>query len=182
MMNNYLTEELMEIEQFEECGDAERFKIKDLDSSNWVFRKLKAIDESNNEIKELAKKEIERIKGWEKKKLEATEGSKNFFEGLLIEYYVNQRKLDEKFKLSTPYGKVSSRKQQPQWNYEDDKTIEWLEKNNNKLIRIKKEVNKAELKKLYTIHKGNVVTKDGEIIEGITIENRADTISIKITE
>jgi len=107
---------------------------------------------------------------------------KNFFEGLLIEYYVNQRELDDKFKLSTPYGKVSSRKQQPQWNYEDDKTIEWLEKNNNKLIRIKKEVNKAELKKLYTIHKGNVVTKDGEIIEGITIENRADTISIKITE
>jgi len=79
MMNNYLTEELMEIEQFEECGDAERFKIKDLDSSNWVFRKLKAIDESNNEIKELAKKEIERIKGWEKKKLEATEGSKELF-------------------------------------------------------------------------------------------------------
>ena len=181
-MNKLIQEELYEIEELEGARIDDRFKVQDINSANWCFRKLKAIDEKEKEVEQLAKNEIERINAWKKEELEATEGSKNYFEGLLTEYYIKQREVDEKFKLSTPYGKVSSRKQQPKWNYEDEKVVDWLEENNEKLIRIKKEVDKAAFKKFYEINGSNVVTEDGEIVEGVMIEERADTVSINVVE
>ena len=179
-MTDILKEELINID--EEVENKEKFVIENLESANWAFRKLKAIEEREKDIELLANKEIERIQDWQRKEIEATKGSKDFFEGLLMEYYVKQREEDSKFKLSTPYGKVTSRKQQPKWNYEDGKTIEWLRQNNRELIRIKEEIDKGELKKLYKIHGDKVVTEDGEIVEGIVIENRDDTINVKVAD
>lgn len=159
----------------------------DLDAANWCFRKLKAIEDKKREIKYLADKEKQRIIEWEKEELKAFKSSTDYFEMLLEDYYRQLREVDSKAKLSTPYGKVTSRKQQPKWNCEEDKTIEWLSNNNKDLIRVKKEIDKAELKKVYKIAGNNVagnnvVTEDGEIVEGVSIEEREDTISIKVVE
>lgn len=190
MLNELVRDELYEVKQIQkeffmgetEEEQKERFKISDIDGANWVFRKLRAITEKGNEIKELANKEIERIKNWEEAELKNLEYSTEFFEGLLIEYFVRQKEMDPKFKISTPYGKVSSRKSQPKWNYEDDKVLEWLKENDKELIRIKEEINKAELKKKYQVMNGQVVTEDGEIVEGITVTEQPDSISIKVVE
>lgn len=189
----------MELEKIEEIMDTvddsddiqkpeyERFKIKDLEGANWVFRNLKAIEEKKREIEELAHKEIEpyhkeieRIIEWKHSELESFDKSISFFNFLLEEYYREQRALDPKFKLSTPYGKVISRKQQPKWIYEEDRLLGWLKANDLELVRIKEEVNKAELKKKYKIVGSNVVTEDGEIVEGVTIEERDPSITIKV--
>ncbi len=50
-----------ELETFEQD---DRFKVRDGDSANWVFKKLRTLTNSTtkeNEINELANKEIERI-------------------------------------------------------------------------------------------------------------------------
>ena len=184
MMNELLEMELIEAKETTEVAEmpGERFVIQDLDSANWAFRKLAAIEKKRKEIKTLADNEIERIRNWQKQEEEGLNNSKEFFEGLLTEYFVRQKEVDPKFKISTPYGKVSSRKQQPKWNYEDEKVLNWLKENDTELIRIKEEVNKAELKKKYKIVGNTVVTEDGEIIEGITIEERPDSINIKVVE
>ncbi len=183
MMNELLEMELTEAEETIEAAEVGgRFTIQDLDSANWAFRKLAAIEKKRKEIKTLADNEIERIRNWQKQEEESLNNSKEFFEGLLTEYYVRQKEVDPKFKISTPYGKVSSRKQQPKWNYEDEKVLNWLKENDTELIRIKEEINKVELKKKYQIVGNEVVTEDGEIVEGITIENRPDSINIKVVE
>jgi len=172
-MNKLQELELEEIEDILERAEDvekfsdERFKIKDLDAANWAFRKLKAIDEKAKEITELAEKEMERIREWKENELEQINKSKEFFDFLLVEYYTEQRKVDPKFKLSTPYGKVSSRKQQPKWTYEDEKVIENLKtKGITDLIKVKEEIKKAELKKWAEILH-DVVSLDGVIVEGI---------------
>ena len=190
-MNELILEELREAEKLQfdifmgETTEEEakkRFRIESTEQANWAFRKLRAINVKSNEIKELAAAERQRIDEWEKKELSVLENSTEFFEGLLAEYFIKQRELDPKFKLSTPYGRVSSRKQQPKWNYEDEKVLNWLKENDTELIRIKEEINKVELKKKYQIVGNEVVTEDGEIVEGITIENRPDSINIKVVE
>ena len=160
----------------------ERFKITNLESANWAFRKLKVIEEKEAEIRDLMEKEIKRIQEWAKQDLDKCNDSKQFFEFLLEEYYREQKELDPKFKISTPYGKVSSKKQQPKWIYDDEKVIEWLEQNDMSLIRMKYiyELDKAEIKKTFKIAGNNAVTEDGEIVEGITIEEQQDTITIKV--
>lgn len=182
MMNELLEMELEEAERTMRTTEGTKFKISDLDSANWAFRKLAAIERKRNEIKELANKEIERIRQWQEQEEKGLNNSKEFFEGLLTEYFVRQKEVDPKFKISTPYGKVSSRKQQPKWNYDNDKVLNWLKENDTELIRIKEEINKVELKKKYQIVGNEVVTEDGEIVEGITIENRPDSINIKVVE
>lgn len=190
MLDNLIKDELYEVEEMQgelfmgetEEDQKERFKITDIDSANWAFRKLRAITEKENEIKRLMNKEIQRIKDWGESELKTLKNSTGFFEGLLTEYYVVEKEKDPKFRISTPYGKVSSRKQQPKWNYEDDKVLEWLKENDAELIRIKEEINKTELKEKYNSINGQVVTEDGEIVEGVTVEERPDTITIKVVE
>lgn len=160
----------------------ERFKIEDLESANWAFRKLAAIEKKRKEIQELAEKEIERIKSWQEQEEKALDNSKEFFEGLLTEYFAKEREKNPKFKISTPYGKVTARKQQPKWHYDEGKLVEWLKENNKELLRVKYEPNKSEIKKTFKIAGSNVVTEDGEIVEGITVEQRPEKIDIKVVE
>ena len=183
MMNELLEMELIEAEETIEAAEVGgRFTVQDLDSANWAFRKLAAIERKRNEIKELANKEIERIRQWQEQEEKGLNNSKEFFEGLLTEYFVRQKEVDPKFKLSTPYGKVSSRKQQPKWNYEDEKVLNWLKENDKELIRVKYEPDKREIKKKYEVVGNTVVTEDGEIVEGITVEERPDSINIKVVD
>jgi len=191
MINELLELELIEAEETTEAAEVGgRFVIADLNSANWAFRKLAAIEQKRNGIKELADKEMERIRNWQQQEEESLNNSKEFFEGLLTEYFVTQKEMDPKFKISTPYGKVSSRKQQPKWNYEDEKLIGYLENYKPELIRIKKEINKNDFKKAVKEKDGFILTEDGkvvsnetgELIEGITIEKRPDSINIKVTE
>lgn len=182
-MNTLFELELEEaLETIESEETKERFKIENLDSANWAFRKLAALERKEKEITQLADAEKRRIATWEKEEKAQIQSSKDFFNFLLEEYYRGQRELDPKFKLSTPYGKVTSRKQQAKWNYDDEKVLEWLKENDAELIRVKEEINKAELKKKYQIVGSSVVTEDGEIVEGISIEEREPSISIKVVD
>ena len=174
--------EKIEFEEIEnvETEERERFKIQDLDAANWAFRKLAALEKKQSEYEELAKKEKQRIELWLKSETEKTNQSKRFFESLLEEYFYTEREKDPKFKISTPYGKVSSRKQQPQWEYDLEKVVTSLENAGLKeLIRIKKEPVKSEIKKALQVVNGQAVTVDGEIIEGIRINERPDKVVIK---
>lgn len=223
---NKLTEiELEEIEGV--IQHKERFKIENLDSANWALRKLKALEDKKNEIEMLAKIELDRINNWKKEELEGMKDNKGFFKFLLEEYYREQRELDPKFKLSTPYGKVTSRKQQPKWNYEDDKIIESLKsKGISELITTEmiEKVPKKEFKdsveilqdvislngvivknvepynkdlkddavlyintesgEIYDVHDykyhKQAIVYNGQTIDGVTVEEREDSISIKV--
>ena len=191
-MNAILEMELEDLEEVvvdEENKEKvkERFKIKDLDGANWALRKLKAIASKKREIETLADKEvepykleIEKILEWRDNELASYDKSIDFFYFLLEEYYREQRKLDPKFKISTPYGKVSSRKQQPKWNYDEDKLVGWLKANDDKFVKVQYSPMKAELKKAYIVAGNSVVTEDGEVVDGIVIEEQPDSINIKV--
>lgn len=154
----------------------EGFKIENLETANWAFRKLRAIEQKENEIKELAQIEIDRINSWKENELNQNEGTKQYFEFLLSEYFKNEKAKDKKFKLSTPYGKVTVRKSKS-WKYEnEDALIQYLKDNEPGLVRSKEEINKAELKKVF---KDGINQTTGEIIPFIEIEE-IESISVKV--
>lgn len=184
-MNELEKLELDDIENTEDNG----FKINDLGGANWAFRKLAAIEQKRKEIKSLADKEIERIKKWQEQETKGLDSSKEFFEGLLIEYFSAQREVDPKFKISTPYGKVSARKLPDKWEYDDKELLTYLEAAKPDLIRIKKEVDKANLKKKvaeskeFAICDNQVVNMEsGEVVSGVTVTEQPEKITIKVAE
>lgn len=163
----------------------QRFSIKDLDSLNWTFRKLAALEMKRREFEALAKKEYERIKAWEEKMLKGIDEHKEFLTMHIEEYARKQRAADPKWKVSTPYGKVTFRKQQPKWNYDEQKALESIESIGlDKFIRTKKELDKAALKASVVVREdGRVVdTETGLFIDGITVTEQPEALKVEVVE
>ncbi len=153
----------------------EQFEVSDLQGATWCFRKLRAIEEKVEEVTSVAAVEIDRITEWLKGEVESLESDKAYFEGLLNEYYVKERAKDKKFKLSTPYGKVTARKTK-KWTYDDEVVKAYVKAEELPFIRIKEELDKVAIKKAF---KDGVNIQTGEYIPGITIEE-VESITVKV--
>lgn len=179
MLNPLQISELEEIEQEE----TQRFKVTDINSLNWVFRKLSVLEAKKKEVNDLADAEIERIENFRKQELENLQRSEGFFLGLINEYAQRRRAEDPKFKTEkTPYGSIGFRKQQPKWIYDEEKVVAYL--NDNELydfVRVKEEPKKAEIKKHFKVlDDGRVIDPDGQEVEGITVEFLPDALDVKV--
>lgn len=171
MLNALLKSEIDDIDTTE-TG----FKVTDINSANWCFRKIRALNEEILQNKKLADSERERIDKWEKSESESAKNSIEYFNGLLTEYFLKLREQDPKAKVSTPYGKISSRKN-CKWVYINEQDlIKYLKENDKQLIRIKEEIDKAQLKKKY---KNGVNMDTGEVLPGVAVSNE-ENISIKV--
>ncbi len=151
------------------------FEINNLQSATWAFKKLRAISDKQREIEEVAAAEIERIEEWKQEQLKQYKSDSEFFEGCISAYFIEERANDKKFKLSTPYGKVTTRKSK-KWLYEDEEALKnYVKDNGIDVIRIKEELDKTSLKKLF---KDGVNQETGEILPGVMIEE-SETITVK---
>lgn len=159
----------------------ETFKIEDLKGASWALRKIKDCKESILEKEELARVEKERIDNWLIEETKSDLVSLEYFSGLLLQYYKELKQKDPKAKITTPYGKVTARKNK-KWNYGNEETLlKYLNSNGYKnLIRTKQEINKTGLKESFLIKDGIVLDKNtGEVIPEISIVEE-ENISVKV--
>lgn len=157
----------------------EGFLIDSLEKATWAIKKLKVIEEKCLELETIKDREINNIQKWFDKETQDITENKIYLENILRVYYMENKKVDKKFKVSTPYGSISLRKAK-KWIYEDEKQlINYLkESNNTELIRVKEELDKAKIKAVF---KDGVNPETGEILPCIHIEE-IETVSIKINE
>jgi hypothetical protein len=184
-MNALQKHELEQMEGMEFNEETkQRFKIEDKEQLNWALRQLSAIDSEKKEINKLADVEMDRILQWQQKEVEVIDNRKAFFEGLILQYAMNERTKDPKFKsVSTPYGKIGFKNQQPKWNYDEKKLVAFLKNNGYDFVRVKEEPEKAEIKKHFKVNKdGRVYDFDGQEVEGITVEFLDEKLEIKAVD
>lgn len=172
--------EQQEIEEAQEVKQG--FKVTDLESANWCLRKIKAYKDKIAEADKLAESEISRITDWKEKEEKSAQDSIQFFEGLLGSYLMEQRQVDKKFRISTPYGKVSTKKLPDKWVYDEALTLQWAEQNAQYLVRVKEEINKIELKKNVKVSDGKAIDENGEIVPGINIIPQGEKIVVEVNE
>lgn len=173
-MNNLMEfeiEEMNEVMQEEITG----FVVDSLDTANWCFRKLQNIKKAIAENDALAQAEIDRITAWRDRENKMHEESVAFFEHHLTEYFKQLRASNPKSKLSTPYGKVTTRKTQ-KYTYDDETLIRYAKVNNIPCVKVTESLMKTEFKKLCP---GGVNPETGEVIGGVTVEE-IESISIKL--
>lgn len=176
-MNELQAQELENIEQ------DERFEVTDLDSANWVFKKLDAITTIENEINELADKEIERIKSWQEKEVEKLQGSKDYLQSLVIEYFRIEKEKDSKFKLNTPYGKVTSRKGSKviQVSNEQEVINQLEQRGFDNYVKVTKKLSQSDIKKDFNVtENGTLIDANGEVLEGASIVEKPTSYTVKV--
>lgn len=149
-------------------------QINDLDSAGQIFKKIKFLNEQIQQKKEYAAKERSLIDSWEEKEIKELSSKKEYFEGLIRVYFSEQKHINSKFKLSTPWGKVSSRKTQKMVVENEESLIDYFGNDEN-AIRTKKELNKTYIN---TKYKNGVDPETGEVLPFVRIEE-VENITIK---
>lgn len=163
--------------------ERQRYRITDLQSLSWAFRKLAAIEQKKAEINALCDEEVQRINHYREKEISSLDHNAEFFRSLINEYAAEQRASDPDFKkVSTPYGTLKFRKMPAKWNYDDAKLLESLKSSGlTDLIRVKEEPDKATLKKRAVVQDGQVIDPEtGSIIEGVTVEEQPEKLELEV--
>ena len=173
-------------EGIQESQNNQEFVIKDESTASWCLKKIKVIKHHMEINKALIDLEKSRLDDWLDKEIQNDESSIAFFESRLEYFFLMKRGKDPKYKLKTPHGYVSTKKQNPSWEYDEETAIDSLKKaglyslikTNDSLI--KAAVKAAEKEGHFQITtNGKLVTLDGEIIEGITVTDQPDKVVIK---
>lgn len=176
----------MELNQYLEDQDQVNtgsFVIDDEQKANWALRKIRSIKEKKQTNSDIAEAEIEKIQAWESEVNHTLDNEITHFETMLTQYALKCRETDPKFKtLKLPYGKIGFRKQQPSWTYDTDTVLSTLKQSGlTQFIRVKEELDKANFKKAVKVHGNSVINPDtGEIIPGVTVEEREDQIKVEV--
>ncbi len=159
--------------------EKEKFEVNSLSSADWALRKIKELEADIKQNMDFAESEKIRLEQWLESENNKYKESIEYFNGLLSHYLQELRKDNPKAKISTPHGTVSTRKNPKQWTYSDDVLAELEEKEMFEFIRIKKEVDKKELKKvLSATDDGIVVNSDGEVIKGVTVVDGGEVMLV----
>lgn len=156
------------------------FKINDLETASWAFRKIKENEEAIEKNEQFANNEKEKIDHWLNQENERYHQSVEYFEAILTEYYRELRQEDPKARLSTPYGKVTSRKRQPKYIFDDNKVLDYLENEKPDLITVTKKYNKTEVKKILNLTDDyQPVDDNGEIVDFVLVQPQEESITVK---
>lgn len=182
-MNSLQQIELMEVEEIQ--SQETNFEITDINSLNWAFRKLAALQSKAKEIKQLANVERERIAEWEKGELSSVTNSISFFESLVTTYHAKQLVEDPKAKtISTPYGKAKSRKSKEQPEKQNEEQILQYVFENDLDEFVKSSVNWSELKKKLKVVEISgekvVVDENGQMVPGVTVKPESISFSVEV--
>ena len=165
------------------------FVIDNDSKANWALRKIRHMKQNQKKNKKLAesqiekiKKEIDEINHWLEKENDKIQKNIDFMKTKLKNYAYDLK--DENPGLKThnlPFGALKFRKRRPKWNYEDDRLLEFAQKNLKEAIKVKKKVDKRKLKKKSEVVGDKAVLEDtGEIIEGVKVVQRPEKFKIDV--
>ena len=170
--------EVFEEEIEEQTPDVE-FAVVDDDKAEWCLEKIR---EHKQEIEKwTAHYEAEKKRACMKHenaiiKLEAM--LKGFF------FQQDDAGLTRETKTMTAYnlpdGKLMMKRQNPEYEREDDVLIEWLRVNAPQFIKTKETVDWAGLKDTLILSGENMVTEDAEVVPGITVTLRPDVFKVEV--
>lgn len=182
-----MSEKKIDYREIELVGEVQEetktpFIVDNLDKANWVFAQIKSIKSQFAEEVAFYEQEKDRLEKWHSKKKQKCEDDIAYFANLLEEYVRRKRELNPNFIIDTPNGKASYGKEQFKFIKDEEKLLEYVERNAPTFIKTKKTVNWVELKKHIQVNEnGNVFDENGEVIEGVSAEKYCN-FNVKIRE
>jgi phage host-nuclease inhibitor protein Gam len=155
---------MSEIERVESDG----FVIDTDAKAEWALKKIREARADRDKWVEWYTDKIAEIKA-------QTDFDTMNLENMLAEYFATvphkKTKTQESYKL--PGGKLVLKTQNPEYNRDDARVIDWLKKNGQaQFVKVEEKLDWAALKGATAVFDGHIVTEDGEIIDGVEVINR----------
>jgi len=180
---------MLQREQKQEEKRAEGFVIDNKGKANWALRKIRHLKKKQSENDKLAeseirklKLEIDEVKDWLKSENDSLQNNIDFFENLLKGYALSIKEDDPEFKtLKLPFGKLQFRKKRDKWHYDEKELLEFAKENIKTSVKVVEKVDKRKLKEVVKAVGDKVIIEaTGEVVRGISVEERGEEFKIKV--
>ena len=160
----------------QEQNQKPEFTVTDDKKAEWCLQKIREAQEE----KEFWKRHYEAQYAAIEKAANETIST---MEGLLRDYFetVPHKVTATQQNYKLPSGKLVLKKQEPDFDRDDETVIAWLEENRmTEYVKIKKSLDWAGLKKAVVVVGDRVADADGEIVPGITVTDRPDIFKAEV--
>ncbi len=158
------------------------FVIDTADKADWALRKIAKYQGAINEAKALAEKRIQQINAWLAATEEDNQKQISFFGNILEPWAKEQMAGLKKRSMKLPAGTFGFRAQQPKFIKDDDQLLAWAEKSAPEFVRQVPKLEWTELKKAARIVEKELISPDGEVVPGVTVEEQPDKFYVKAGE
>ena len=161
----------------EESGE---FRITDDLMADWAIEKINAARAERDRLVSLVQEKMEQLQ--EKRQLYIVNFEENtsYLRAKLMDYFMTVKTQDtktmKKYKLVS--GTLVLKRQQPLYERDEAALLTWAETTVPELVKVKKEVSWADLKKQADVS-GDKLMLDGEIIPGVTVIEREDVFEVQ---
>ena len=173
--SNYITSEDLD-------SEITAFTIDSDKKADWAIGKIKEEQENTNRLRLIAISKIAELQNKIKELDERAERRTGNLKAMLMDY-MQTVKPTKQTKTQTQYellsGKLVWKKQQPMYERDVAKLLAWAETTAPELVKVKKEVSWADLKKQADVS-GDKLLLDGEIIPGVTVVEREDVFEVQV--
>ena len=153
----------------------EEFMIDSDQKAEWALKKISEAYTDRDKWIEFYQGQIEKVKY-------ETESNIENLKVMLEQYFysVPHKETKTTSSYSLPGGKLILKKQQPEYEHNDEILVPWLEQNHPEFVKVKKSADWAGLKKTVTVFEGNVVDADAEVIPGVTVTERPEKFVVEV--
>lgn len=175
-----IEEEIPFMEMPEDCPleeeDNGHYRIKNDKEAEWAMRKIREA----NEDKEFWKAHYDQQY---KSVCYTNDLTISNMESLLQTYFgtVPHKVTKTEENYSLPSGKIMMKKQDPEYDRDDEKIIEWLKKNKGeKYVKVEEKLDWAAFKKTLTVVGEACADSDGQLIPGLKAVERDDVFKVQL--
>ena len=164
--------------------EGDNLRVVDDSQANFFLRRMEELNKEKNGINDVCDKEIEafvnRVNKFRNSKLATADNTMNYFSLLLEKYAQSELVGSKKKSIKLPFGTLQFKKSVDKYEYEDEKVLAFINKNQMiGLTRTKVELSKKEIKEAITIVEDKVLL-NGKEVEGITVTPGETKFSIKL--
>ena len=156
----------------------EEIEVRSDIEAGWQLKRRKEIMEDRDELIAFYEAQIKAVK-------EDAEFKLGFIERALYAFFMTKehKKTKTEESVTLPLGKLMLKAQDPVFNRDDAKTIEWLKKTPETMryIKVKEELDWSALKSDSTVVGNSIVNTDGEVIPGVEVIAREPKFTITNT-
>jgi Bacteriophage Mu Gam like protein len=182
---------LSEIEVEEQEVQSQPFEVTNQESAAEALRRITYFMEQIQSVENIVQTQIqpfeskiEKIKAWgEDAKQEHYDRIKHYES--LLEAYMRLQVTEQESKgkkpkktLKLPYGAIKLKKQQPEFVRDEEKLLEYAKSIG--MVKVKESADWSEIKKQCTVVGEKLVNEDGEVVPGISINERPEKFEFNI--
>jgi phage host-nuclease inhibitor protein Gam len=152
--------------------------IHDDSYADWTINKIKTLQAELERKKMFVENKKAMLDEWYSQQAKSINQDIAFYTSRLQQYFdsLNPKMLTKsktQLSYSLPSGKLIKKFEKPEFKRDDETLLPWIEKNAPEYIKIKKDVDWAELKRKLSVNGNKAVLADtGEVVEGVIIETK----------